>query len=292
MKHRSNAAHPKPGFSPQQIVVLILFAVLGFSTLTLAGYVLLAGNPAAPSATRVAQVGPDSPTLPPTWTAAPRTETPPASTPVPALAMPALPASCAQAGTGYQQGTVKHVVDGRTIEVQDGENVLRVGYAGIEIPHTEPASAAEQAAAQKARELIEGQPVVLVKDVTEQDSAGRVLRYVFSGSRFINFELARGGFATVLSNSPDKACAIFLAQAEQQARVEGLGIWQNTPVPTRTFVPFVTLDPNKTACSCSKRTLCSDFQTHAAAQACLNICNDYSSKLDEDRDGIACENLP
>ncbi len=294
MKHRRNASSRSAGFTPKQIAVLILFALLGSATLFLAGYVLLAGNPAAPSATLAAQSEPGNASLPPTWTAPAVQETRPAAAPIPVQNMPPLPASCAQSGSSFRQGTVRRVIDGSTIEVQDGENVLLVGYAGIEVlqANDPTGGSQEQPAARKARELLEGQPVVLVKDVSEQDSAGRLLRYVFSGSWFVNFELARQGLAAVSSSSPDQACAAFLKQAEQQARAEGLGIWQKTPVPTRTFVPFVTLDPNQNACDCSIKHLCSDFKTRAEAQACLNLCNDYSSKLDEDRDGIACEDLP
>lgn len=284
-RKKSPARSHQRGFTPQQIVILILFAVTCTAILAATGYWLFSGGLDAPSASISGQVEPQASVLPPTWTAPAVIETPPAATPAPAQAIPALPAGCAQAGTAFQQGIVRGIIDGSTIEVQDGENILRIGYAGITVTQDLPA-------AQKARELLEGQPVMLVKDISEQDSTGRLVRYVFSGSRFINFELARQGLATVLVNSPDQACAAFLEQAQQQARVEKLGSWQSTPVPTRTFVPFVTLDPNQAGCDCSVRYLCSDFKTHEEAQTCLNACNDYSSKLDEDRDGIACEDLP
>jgi endonuclease YncB( thermonuclease family) len=291
MKRQRNASRRSAALTPRQIVILIVFALSGSAALFLAGYGLL-GN--APVATRQPQAEPGNASLFPTWTAPARQATHPAPAPTQTQNMPPLPASCAQSGSSFRQGTVLRVIDGSTIQVQDGENVLLVGYAGIEVPQANDptGSPKDQPAARKARDLLEGKPVVLVKDVSEQDSAGRLLRYVFSGSQFINYELARQGLAEVSSNSPDQTCAAFLKQAEQQARVEGLGIWQSTPVPTRTFVPFVTLDPNQNACDCSIKHLCSDFRTHAEAQACLNLCNDYSSKLDEDRDGIACEDLP
>ncbi len=294
MKHQRSARPGNPGFTPQQIVILILFALLGTSTLALAGYMLLSGNAAVPADTHSAQAAPGSAALPPTWTASPDVKGTPAPENAQKQPMPALPASCAQAGTGFEQGTAQRVIDGSTVEVQVGDSVLRVGYAGIQVAleTANPGDLSGQLAAQKARELLEGQPVILVKDASEQDSAGRLVRYVFSGSRFINYELARQGLATVLTNSPDQACAAFLQQAEQQAREEKLGIWQSTPVPTRTFVPLVTLDPNKAGCDCTIKYQCSNFKTHAEAQKCLNTCNDYSSKLDDDRDGIACENLP
>ncbi len=286
---RSKAS--RAGFTPQQILILILFGVLGSATLILAAYLILSGNlsvPAAPQ-TSGAPVSRAGPTLPPTWTALPANATRLAATPSPMQRIPHLPASCAQAGKAFYQGNLTRVIDGGTIEVQVGGNLLRIGYAGIDISDM---SGPDQPAAQKVSELVDGQPVMLVQDVSGQDAEGRLLRYVFAGSHFINFELVRQGFATVLPNSPDQACAAFLQQAEQQARADHLGVWNLTPVPTRTFMPIVTLDPNQLGCDCSKKYTCSDFKTHAAAQVCLNACNDYSSKLDEDHNGIACENLP
>ncbi|RPJ52477.1 MAG: hypothetical protein EHM21_00015 [Chloroflexi bacterium] len=281
---RSSVRGSGKSFTPQQIIVLILVGVLGSAALILAAFVLLSNRPALKSAAPVSETGP---ALPPTWTPQPANAAPAAGTPIPGQPLPALPASCALAGREFSQGTLIRVVDGNTVEVQVEGNTLRIGYAGIEVT---PESGQ---VAQKANELLNGQPVILVKDISEQDSAGRLLRYVFAGGRFINFELVRQGLAVAQVNSPDQSCAVFLQQAQQQARAERLGLWNPTPAPTKTFVPFVTLDPSaQSECDCSKRYECSDFRTHDEAQTCLNACNDYSSKLDDDRDGIACENLP
>ena len=69
-----------------------------------------------------------------------------------------------------------------------------------------------------------------------------------------------------------------------------------------TDTPFVlathTLQPiNDNVCSCSGDTLnCSDFSTHASAQACFNYCISQGAGdihgLDADNNGSACESLP
>jgi hypothetical protein len=70
-------------------------------------------------------------------------------------------------------------------------------------------------------------------------------------------------------------------------------MWQPTRVPTATFVPTVGFDPAMQApCDCMARPVCTDFSSHDEAQACYNACNDYNSRLDDDRDGLACEWLP
>ena len=139
--------------------------------------------------------------------------------------------------------------------------------------------------------MLEGQPVLLVRDVTDTDAAGRWVRYVFSSQRFVNYELVRQGFAAAQPASTDRACAIYLLEAQQKARAEGLGGWQVTPIPTSTFLPFVEIQPTS-VCDCFSRPECGNFKTRAEAQACYNACNDYNSRLDTDRDGLACEELP
>ena len=84
-----------------------------------------------------------------------------------------------------------------------------------------------------------------------------------------------------------------LVQAEMAAR----GVRQASGLPgaypRETLLPFVTLSPqNGLACDCSIRYECSDFDTRQQAQDCYNACNDYHSRLDLDRNGIACEELP
>lgn len=283
------------GLTPQQILILILVAVLGIAALALAAFVLFSLPPPTSSAAASQNSPGGAAVLPPTWTPAQAENTPspaqPAATQPGAKQIPPLPAGCAQAGSEASQGTVTRVIDGGTIEVQTAGGTVRVGYAGIDVPEGNPLL--DPLVQQTAQQMLENQPVVLVKDVSEQDSAGRLLRYVFAGGKFINYELVRQGLAYVLSGAADQACAGFLLQAEEQARGEHLGIWKPTAVPTRTFMPFVTLAPADTSgCDCSKKYVCSDFRTHAQAQSCFNLCNDYSSKLDEDHDGLACEELP
>ncbi len=71
-----------------------------------------------------------------------------------------------------------------------------------------------------------------------------------------------------------------------------------TPEPTATDAP----QPTATAipsgpCLCdSDRYNCSDFPTHAAAQACFDYCVSLGvgdiHRLDRDNNGVACESLP
>lgn len=282
----------------QQMLILALVAVMGFGLLGMAAFIVLSGGQ-RPASVLAAQ--PATPTtswleaLPATWTPQPAAPqgliTPPAPTP----SLLPVPASCAQGGSESLQGTFSRIIDVNTVEVKVDGALVPVGFAGISVlpaGSAKHSSTQAEQAIQRLRDLLDGYPITLVRDVTQTDPNGHLPRYVFAGGRFINYELVRDGLAEVSSQSPDHACADFLQAAEQQARSDKIGLWIPTPVPTSTFVPFVTLSAESPACDCAKRPTCFDFDTHEQAQACYNACNDYNSQMDGDRDGIACEGLP
>ena len=204
--------------------------------------------------------------------------------------LPTAAASCAQQARAFQQGVAIGVPEPGILAVNVDGQTLQISLAGIELP---PASSQREQLSQVMRAVAEGQPVLLVQDVSSQDSPGQLERYVFVGDQFLNEIVVRQGLALAARGAPGWSCAALLQQAEAQARIGRAGLWQPSPVPTSTFMPFVTLNPaTQAVCDCSKEHTCSDFTTQAEAQICYNACNDYNSKLDFDRDGKACETLP
>ena len=196
---------------------------------------------------------------------------------------PLPPSDCIPRNTDIQLGTVTQAVGGDALEVEVNGQLVTVVYAGVEAP----------AAAQTFNaSMVEGQTAVLVRDTLDADDQGRLLRYVMIGDHFINVELIQQGYAqTATTTAP--ACAAVFEQAEAQARNQRLGLWAPTVVPTLTFFPTVGLSaPAQSACDCSIRWTCSNFNTQAQAQACFNACNDYNSRLDQDHNGTACDALP
>lgn len=245
----------------------------------------LAGHATAvqygPSATRwAARAMPATYTFtPPGSTAARSTPTP---TPTFALALP--PEACVPANTEILVGDVTGFSGGEALQVQiqDG-STLTVVYASISVP---------AGSAESSQQMAVGRQVVLVRDVSDRDGQGRLVRYVLVDGRLINYELVWMGLARVI-DSPDAACLAVLRDAEAAAQKALRGLWAPTPIPTRTFLPTVGSIPgDRAACDCSVRWECADFNSQARAQACLNACNDYNTRLDDDHDGLACEQLP
>jgi len=153
------------------------------------------------------------------------TPTTPANNPAPE-STPTLPPSsilCIGQSSPRQLATVVRVVDGDTIKVDlDGET-YKVRYIGMDTPEKDRPFFEE--ATTKNAELVDGQAVLLVKDVSETDRYDRLLRYVFVGDTFVNFELVNQGYAAAATFPPDVACDGMFHAAEADARSRGLGLW-------------------------------------------------------------------
>jgi len=130
--------------------------------------------------------------------------------------------SCAPA-TIESQARVVRVIDGDTIEIAGGAHVRYIGMDTPEIyPEVEYYGLEAKA---KNIELVEGKVVTLVKDVSETDKYGRLLRYVYVDGVFVNGELVRLGYARAVAYPPDTRCRWQLEQLEKEAKAAKLGIW-------------------------------------------------------------------
>lgn len=127
-------------------------------------------------------------------------------------------------------------MDGDTIVIDRGRGNERVRYTGINTPETvKPDSSVEwmgPEASEANKHLVEGQDVVLERDVSEADQYGRLLRYVWledpnavGGWVFVNLELVLRGYAQVYTFPPDVKYVDLYVAAAKQARERGLGLW-------------------------------------------------------------------
>lgn len=125
-----------------------------------------------------------------------------------------------------QVGTVVDVVDGDTIKVRMDGKIYTVRYIGIDTPEsTIEKEYFGKEASQKNFELVNGREVVMYRDKSETDRYDRLLRFVFVGDTFINFELVNQGFANAKEYKPDTACSAYFSQGEANAIKLGFGLW-------------------------------------------------------------------
>ncbi|MCC6934545.1 MAG: thermonuclease family protein [Candidatus Yanofskybacteria bacterium] len=126
---------------------------------------------------------------------------------------------------------VAKVVDGDTIEIDGG---ARVRYIGINTPETvdprRPVQCFGKEASAFNKKLVEGAYVRLVRDISDTDKYGRLLRYVYlPDGTFVNLELVARGYAQASAYPPDIAHAKEFAAAQADARTSRLGLWGGCP---------------------------------------------------------------
>ena len=115
---------------------------------------------------------------------------------------------------------VVRVIDGDTIELQDGRHVR---YLGIDTPETGDFYADE--ATTRNKELVEGKIVELQRGKRDRDEYDRLLRYVYIDGIFVNAELVAQGYATSYIFDPDERYSQTLVRLEQYAKMKKRGLW-------------------------------------------------------------------
>lgn len=191
----------------------------------------------------------------------------------PTFASVAMPNWCVPWNSQSRLVRVNAVLDGVTIEVTlDGEPV-QVRYIGVELPFLVPEPTPQtpfapvttaplqmplalltpgatvptltptpppplwREALEANRRLVEGKWVTLLKERSDRNQQGQLVRYVLAGGVFVNHELIRQGNVLARSYPPDQSCDDFFKEAEDLAAAQGLGYWAWPLAPTRTLVP-------------------------------------------------------
>jgi micrococcal nuclease len=128
-------------------------------------------------------------------------------------------------------GRVTRVVDGDTVHVRLAGRDETVRYIGIDTPErVKPGTRVQcyaEAASARNRRLVAGRDVILRIDAESRDRYGRLLAYVYrrGDGLFVNAELVREGFATILTIPPNVAHAAELLALERSARKARRGLW-------------------------------------------------------------------
>lgn len=127
--------------------------------------------------------------------------------------------------------------------------------------------------------------VKLVKDVTDRDKYGRLLRYIYlEDGTFVNEQIVRVGYGVAYPYGQDTSLCPLIENAEREAREDEIGIWaieeeEEVPVSEEEYV-------------CSTNVYnCGDFSSCSEVMDVFNFCGDDIHKLDGDDDGIPCESL-
>ncbi len=123
---------------------------------------------------------------------------------------------------------VARVVDGDTIDVTIWDETRRVRLLLVDTPEVHGGTECYgPEASDYVRSLLpEGSTVRLERDVTDKDSFGRLLRYVYlEDGRMLNELLLEGGYATIYESGDEERHGQRLRDAEARAREAGAGLW-------------------------------------------------------------------
>jgi micrococcal nuclease len=126
---------------------------------------------------------------------------------------------------------VTQVIDGDTIEIEGG---ARVRFIGINTPETvDPRKSVEcfgKEASNYTATLLEDGIVRLEKDISDTDTYGRLLRYIYlPDGTFVNLKLVEDGYAYASTYPPDIAHAKEFSAAQTSARLASRGLWAFCP---------------------------------------------------------------
>jgi len=131
---------------------------------------------------------------------------------------------------------VTRVVDGDTFWVDDGNgNAIKIRLIGIDAPEprntgTRPKGYFGAESTSYLHQLLTGKKVRLEYDVSRYDRYGRTLAYAYlEDGTFINAELVRNGFATVMTVPPNVKHQETFTQLAAKARRQNKGLWKGDP---------------------------------------------------------------
>ena len=232
---------------------------------------------------------PTATTVPPT-----ATDLPPTATAIPlpsATAAPTLPPPTATR-SGVETAIVTNIVDGDTIDVNLNGQIVRVRYIGMNTPESNEVCGSEATAANAA--LVAGRTVTMVRDVSETDRYGRLLRYVYVDGVFVNGELVAGGWADAVDYPPDTAQSGTLHSLMAQGAGRGCDLVA-APLPTQPAVePAPTAPVQGGNCDPSYPDVCiapppPDLDCKDVPYKRFRVLAPDPHNFDGNHDGVGCE---
>lgn len=121
-----------------------------------------------------------------------------------------------------QQINVIKIIDGDTIEVEDG---IQIRYIGIDSP--EYGENYFDEATKLNESLLATEHIYLEEDISKKDKYDRVLGYIWAGDKLINEEMLKSGLAFPLFIPPNKKYQDRFIKAFEYAQKQDLNLWKD-----------------------------------------------------------------
>jgi micrococcal nuclease len=125
------------------------------------------------------------------------------------------------------QYIVKTVIDGDTIELNNGE---KLRYIGVDAPEFQSSKKNAEQFAEEAfqanRKMVENRKVKLEFDVEQRDQYGRLLAYVYTEDGImVNEWLVANGYAKTVVFPPNVRYVDRFKHLEKEAQKQKIGLW-------------------------------------------------------------------
>lgn len=141
----------------------------------------------------------------------------------------------------YEDILVARVIDGDTIQLEDGERARLIGIDTPEMHESgkldRDASRSQQSkelimkmgrrAYEFTKNLVEGKRVRLELDVEDRDIYKRLLAYVYlQDGTFVNAEIIKQGYASLMTIPPNVKYSELFLKLYREARENRRGLWE------------------------------------------------------------------
>ncbi|WP_349431574.1 thermonuclease family protein [Methylomarinum sp. Ch1-1] len=138
---------------------------------------------------------------------------------------------------GYSYYRVKHVFDGDTVQLMNGQ---KVRLLGINTPEVDGRYKSAEPGGNEAKRWLSARlankKIRLETDVEKRDKYRRWLAHLFTEQgQHLNLELVRRGLATVNIHPPNLRYSRQLLAAEAQAEKAGVGLWADPHYARRSY---------------------------------------------------------
>ena len=111
------------------------------------------------------------------------------------IPLPSIPSAfCVPEDAKVEEGKVVEVTNAQTLQVEISDEIVVVRYLGIKLPEMDESL---QQYGINVNRTLAGHTVLLVSEGENENEAGELLRYVFAGEYFINYQLTEMGLAII-----------------------------------------------------------------------------------------------
>lgn len=162
------------------------------------------------------------------------------------------PASAANRSAALPAGDdakIVRVVNADTIEVTINKIGFTIGLIGLDAPNK--GECYEPQATAYLRKLLRAQTLRVVRDQSDFDSAGRLMRYVYlADGQLLNETLIKLGYANYANVSPDQQQSTLFEKAQQAAQSAKAGLWKSCNVQSSNAnTGKSSIKPNQSNCT-------------------------------------------